>query len=70
MCYFQLGEYEKALSVYERVYADADAVSKRGPAKRIQYIQEVIDNPELQQRLQKYRELNEPLLKPRMVIRY
>lgn len=67
VCYFQLGDYEKALAVYERVYDETDDVLKMGPARRIQYIQEVIDSPELQQKLQKYRELNEPLLRTWMV---
>ena len=70
VCYFQLGAYEKALAAHERVYADANDASKSGPANRIKYIQSVIDSPELQQRLEKFRSLNEPLLSWRMGSRY
>lgn len=70
VCYFQLGDYEKAFTAYERAYADADGLLKQGPAERINYIRKVMDDPVLQQDLQKFREQNEALLSSTMVIRH
>lgn len=70
VCYFQLGDYEKALTAYERAYADADSLLKQGPASRINYIREVMNDPVLRRDLQKLREQNEALLFFRMVIHH
>lgn len=70
VCYFQLGDYEKAIAAYERAYADAPIERlKQGPAGRLSYVKRALTDPEFEKQLQKWREDNVPLVGAVYVIR-
>ena len=56
LCYFQLGDYENALAAFERSYAAADDAWKQAPLNKIHYIKRVMNDSDLQKKLQTLRE--------------
>ena len=69
LCYFQLGDYEKALASFERAYAVSNEITKQGPADRIKRVKRAMKDPEFQKLMQKLREENKRLMSPTIVFR-
>jgi tetratricopeptide (TPR) repeat protein len=69
MCYFQLGDYEKALTAFERADAAAEGIFKRASLGNIKYVKRIMDNPELLKRFQRLREEKKRLMFPNVLLR-
>ena len=66
LCYFQMGDYPKALAAFQRAYPVAPANLKPDSGEQVRYVQEVMEDEALQTILQRKRERGIPLMYPAM----
>ena len=66
LCYFQMGDYPKALAAFQRAYPVAPEKLKPGSGEQVRYVLEVMENEALQTILQRKRERGIPLMYPAM----
>lgn len=64
VCYFQMGDYEKALSAFKRAHAAAPEALKYGTYERVQRVTKSINSSKLQETQQRKREVGIRLMGP------